>query len=493
MLLLALFFILRSGSAGAGGAATTAAQNTPASAPTAGGAGVGQAATEAPVTAEAAGPPPPAPAGTQVYTDDFADPTKSGLENLVKATDFQRGIHPPGVYHMLLLLPNETRVELFARQAYQNFSAQIDLNDNSDDLAGAVAQGMVFRARDRQHYYALLIDPRAGTYSLRRQDGDTQKELIPSTASPLVKLQKDVNRLRVDAADATFSFYLNDVKLAGFEDTTYTRGMLGFVVATADAPKPHMHFDNLAIWSSDTPAQASSLAPVRKNPKGDMVLIRGGEFILGSNLNRDEPPQMLQLPDFYIDRAEVTNAEYQRCVAADKCQPPVDQRSYNHPSYYTDARFASHPVIYVSWQQAQSYCAWAGKRLPTEAEWEKAASWNTATRAKVDWPWGNEFKAELLNSEEAKIGDTSAVGKFPPELNGTVDMAGNVSEWTSSLVRPYPYDEADGREDPKTPGPRAYRGGSWAQTQGKALAIWRQPAPPESAFNELGFRCAARP
>ena len=124
---------------------------------------------------------------------------------------------------------------------------------------------------------------------------------------------------------------------------------------------------------------------------------------------------------------------------------------------------------------------WIGTRL-----------WRSGS-AKVDWPWGNEFKAELLNSEEAKIGDTSAVGSFPPELNGTVDMAGNVSEWTSSLVRPYPYDEADGREDPKTPGPRAYRGGSWAQTQGKALAIWRQPAPPESAFNELGFRCAARP
>src|SRR4029079_13449504 len=101
------------------------------------------------------------------------------------------------------------------------------------------------------------------------------------------------------------------------------------------------------------------------------------------NTNRDEPPQVLQLPDFYIDRAEVTNAGYQRCVAADKCQPPIEQRSYSHPSYYTDTRFASYPVIYVSWQQAQSYCAWAGKRLPSEAEWEKAAGWNSAMHAKA--------------------------------------------------------------------------------------------------------------
>ena len=507
VLLLALFFILRgSGQATTSGTATTVAQNTPASAPTAGGAGVGQAATEAPATdapattvppatADAAGPPPPAPAGTLVYTDSFSDPAKSGMENLVKAPDFQRGIHPPGVYHILVLLPNETHVELFARQAYQNFSAQVELNDNSDDPAGAVSQGMVFRARDQQHYYALLIDPRAGKYSLRRQDGDKLEELIPWTDSPLIKLQKEVNKLRVDAVDTAFTFYLNDAKLASFDDKIYERGMIGFVVANVDADKPHMHFDNLAIWSSGAPPQASSLKPVRKDPKGDQVLIRGGEFILGSNSNsnHNEPPQMLQLPDFYIDRAEVTNALYRACIAADICTLLQSPASSSHPDYANQPKYDTFPVVFVSWQQANTFCGWAGKRLPTEAEWEKAASWNSATNTKSEWPWGNTFDLKLLNSEESKIEDTTAVGMFPPELNGTVDMAGNVSEWTNSVFRAYPYNEADGREDPKTPGPRTYRGGSWAQTEGKALAIWRQPAPPESAFNELGFRCAATP
>src|SRR5207253_2650694 len=126
----------------------------------------------------------------------------------------------------------------------------------------------------------LLIDPRAGKYSLRRQDGDKLEELIPWTDSALIKLQKEVNKLRVDAADTAFTFYLNDAKLADFEDKTYSNGMNGFVVANVDAQKPHMHFDNLAIWSSDAAPQASSLDTVKKNPKGDMVLIPGGEFIL---------------------------------------------------------------------------------------------------------------------------------------------------------------------------------------------------------------------
>src|SRR5262249_52424225 len=437
--------------------------------------------------------PPPAPAGVQVYVDDFADPTKSGLENQPKALDFERGIHSPGVYHLRLLAPNETRVEILARQAHQNFSAQVDLNDNSDDLTGSVSQGLAFRVRDRQHYYALMIDPRAGKFSLRRQDGDKLDELIPWTESSLINVQKDVNTLRVDATEGSFTFYLNNAKLATFDDTTYRSGMIGFIVANVDAPKPHMHFDNLAIWSNDAPPPASSLEKTRQNPKGDMVLIAGGEFILGSNVNRNEPPQMLELPDFYIDRTEVTNAIYRECVAAKACTPPQSPQSHSHPEYANQPEYDKFPVINVSWQQANAFCGWAGKRLPTEAEWEKAASWNSATREKTDWPWGNTFDPKLVNSEEAQVEDTTTVGSFAPELNGTVDMAGNVSEWTSSLARPYPYDAADGREEAKSTDDRIYRGGSWAQTEGKARVIYRVEAKATVGFNELGFRCAATP
>jgi formylglycine-generating enzyme required for sulfatase activity len=85
------------------------------------------------------------------------------------------------------------------------------------------------------------------------------------------------------------------------------------------------------------------------------------------------------------------------------------------------------------------------------------------------------------------------VGTFPPEINGTFDMGGNISEWTSSLYQPYPYDAADGREDQQASGDRVFRGGSWAQTQGKARGAYRRPVAPTYFDREIGFRCALPP
>jgi formylglycine-generating enzyme required for sulfatase activity len=195
-----------------------------------------------------------------------------------------------------------------------------------------------------------------------------------------------------------------------------------------------------------------------------------------------------------MDRSEVPNAAYAQCVAAGGCTAPRSTASATHPSYYTDqARYGAFPVIHVSWEQAQAFCTWAKKRLPTEAEWEKAASWNTAIRQKVVWPWDNVFDPARLNSAESNNGDTTAAGQFPPELNGTLDMAGNVWEWTSSLYKPYPYSTTDGREDLQAEGDRVTRGGSWAQTQGKARGFVRQATAPNFADREIGFRCAAGP
>ena len=147
----------------------------------------------------------------------------------------------------------------------------------------------------------------------------------------------------------------------------------------------------------------------------------------------------------------------------------------------------------MNWQQARDYCGSVGKRLPTEAEWEKAASWNAALNQKLAWPWGDTFDPTRLNSAESNSGDTTAVGQYPAEVNGTVDMASNVSEWTSSLYLPYPYNASDGREDGRAAGDRVFRGGSWAQTEGKAKGIYRQPTPANYAGREIGFRCAATP
>src|SRR5207248_7551829 len=134
-----------------------------------------------------------------------------------------------------------------------------------------------------------------------------------------------------------------------------------------------------------------------------------------------------------------------------------------HQSYFTDTAFDAFPVIHVTWEEARDFCAWAGKRLPTEAEWEKAASWNAATSTKSVWPWGDEFDATRLNTDD-HYDDTTRVGSFDPEMNGTFDMAGNVWEWTSSLDKGFPYNKDDGRENPQAAGNRIVRGGSWAQS-----------------------------
>jgi serine/threonine protein kinase/formylglycine-generating enzyme required for sulfatase activity len=478
-----------------------------ASVPTTSTSGVGDVATAEPATAataapsstetqpvQQAGPPPPDPIGALIYEDDFsAGGAKSGLEDLPKATDFQRGFHSPGVYHFRILQPNDTRWEILPRHTYRDFSLQIELIDNSDKFTGDVAQGMIFRVRDTEHFYALLIDPRKGQYNVRKLDGKDQwSDLIAWTPSPLIKQGADTNLLRIDAVGNAFTLYLNGAGLANFKDDTYSSGMLGMMVANVDAEQPHMHFDNIKIWSADA-AIDPGLPQARTDPHGDMVLIPGGEFILGSNEKRDEPPQIVALPNFYIDRSEVTNAAYTQCVAEGKCTAPGSPASETHPNYATETQFADFPVIQVSWQQAQTFCGWAGKRLPTEAEWEKAASWNAATYQKSVWPWGDVFDPKQLNSSEANIGDTSTVGQFPPELNGTVDMGGNVSEWTSTLYMPYPYSESDGREDAQAGGDRVFRGGSWAQSEGKARSFFRQPAAPTYIDREIGFRCAVTP
>jgi eukaryotic-like serine/threonine-protein kinase len=266
------------------------------------------------------------------------------------------------------------------------------------------------------------------------------------------------------------------------------------IVTNDDADAPHMHFDNLTVWSNDPSPADSGLAPTRPHPNGNMVLIPGGEFIMGSYQgDYQRLPHIVAVKSFYIDQTEVTNAAYEQCVAAGKCKRPQDLGSYTRRSYYTDAAYANYPVIYVTWEQARDFCKSVGKRLPTEAEWEKAAGWDAAAGKKTIWPWGNEFLLKRANTDEAQHHDAIAVAQFPEEINHTFDMGGNVAEWTSSLEKPYPYNEQDGREDLQAQENRIFRGGSWAQTTGKARSATWQSAAPTIPFNEIGFRCAAGP
>jgi LPXTG-motif cell wall-anchored protein len=207
----------------------------------------------APARVSAAPPPPP---GRQVYTDDFSDPKKSGLEDNRNATDFERGFHDPGVYHLKLLRNHDTRWVVFPNQSYGDFTMEVELQDYSDEFTGDVSSGVIFRVKDAAHLYAVLLDPRSGRYAIRKLNGkDNWTDLVVWKASPLVKHQAERNRLRVDAMGDKATVYLNDEMLDSTSDGAYTQGGIGFIVNNVDAAQPHMHFDNVAVYTAEAPSR----------------------------------------------------------------------------------------------------------------------------------------------------------------------------------------------------------------------------------------------
>lgn len=227
-----------------------------------------------------------------------------------------------------------------------------------------------------------------------------------------------------------------------------------------------------------------------------MRLVPAGEFTMGSDTDIDSSnsAHVIYLDAFYMDVYEVTNAQYERCVAAGACERPHFERTDFRPRYFGDPEYVSFPVIYINWHMAKTYCEWRGARLPTEAEWEKAAR-GTDGRT---YPWGDGISCDQANYDGDPAptsfcsGDTSAVGSYENGQSpfGMYDMAGNVFEWTGSLNKPYPYDAADGREDPVRGGSRVIRGGAWNEGLDDQRVFYRSWIGPEHSESAIGFRCA---
>ena len=214
-----------------------------------------------------------------------------------------------------------------------------------------------------------------------------------------------------------------------------------------------------------------------------MVFVPSGEFIMGDNT--------VHLDSFWIDKTEVTNAMYARCVQAGTCSPPRSSRSHTRERYYGNPAFENYPVIYVSWEDASDYCAWVGGRLPTEAEWEKAARGTDGRQ----FPWGDEDPSGVEGLLNYRGQDTTEVGDYPAgaSLSGVLDMAGNVSEWVADWLSTDYYKDPP-RSNP--PGPefgqyRAWRGGSWATTLTDLVRTTSRTGNfPTDSSGGIGFRCA---
>ncbi len=242
--------------------------------------------------------------------------------------------------------------------------------------------------------------------------------------------------------------------------------------------------------------------PMVKNDPTYMAYVAEGEFQMGCypapGVCEDDNEYLhgIWLDGYYIDNFEVTNAQYASCVEAGACTPPQSFNSSTHQSYYNNPAFADYPVLYSTWEDAQNYCLWRGKRLPTEAEWEKAARGVKDTRF---FPWGDQSpdctKANFYFLEENRpcMSDTTRVGSYPLGVSpyGLMDIAGNVAEWVSDwygadYYQSSPYVNPTG---PSTGTEKVLRGGSWNTNWNLLQVTDRWPQDPGSEFYTVGFRC----
>jgi formylglycine-generating enzyme required for sulfatase activity len=262
----------------------------------------------------------------------------------------------------------------------------------------------------------------------------------------------------------------------------------------------------------------------------EMVYIPPGSFLMGTSnkqvgwlaqrlelakkwrdkgrFGREQPQHEVTLPGYFFSRFPVTVGEYRTFL---------EGGGYVHRRYWTEVgwkwRFKGDirepaswsqkkwagddqlPVVGVSWYEAYAYTEWLNNatgrayRLPTEAEWEMAAR---GTDGRM-YPWGNEFDASLCNTRESELERTTPVGQYSPDGDspyGCADMAGNVSQWTMSRFKSYPYDETDGRNDPAGDSERVIRGSSWFSPLLRVRVVSRGMNDPSFLDNDLGFRCA---
>jgi formylglycine-generating enzyme required for sulfatase activity len=293
--------------------------------------------------------------------------------------------------------------------------------------------------------------------------------------------------------------------LLGDDGAAATATMQSQVIAALTAVAP-------TITPSPDPTllPTATPEPLISKTGSRMLYMPGGTFRLGSEEgNGDEQPaREVRLEPYYIDETEVTNAAYAQCVAAGDCEAPASTRATYYADYYGNPDYNDYPVIYVDWYQARAFCEWREARLPSEAEWERAAGFDPEEGIKTTYPWGDEFEGTRLNYCDTSCNaaaldatyddgyrDTAPVGTYPAGRSpiGAYDMLGNVMEWVHDWYDRNYYSNAP-QENPFGPAEgfsKSVRGGSWLSDRNELRVSYRTFYEPGAVRANIGFRCAS--
>ncbi len=308
--------------------------------------------------------------------------------------------------------------------------------------------------------------------------------------------------------------------------------MLQFLITSCGITTPTAE-PTAQIWTpiystatSIPPKAATSQSDNRTRSADEMalILVPEGTFNMGSTLGevedaialcrehygicnnwyymREFPRHAVTLDSFWIDQTEVSNDQYRQCVQAGICSAP--SMCKKGESTFADPEKSDHPVVCISWEQAQNYCQWAGGRLPTEAEWEYAF------RGEAGWifTWGDEFNGSQLNycdqncnqsHADDRFNDghamTAPVGSYPDGESwvGALNMGGNASEWVFDWLGDYSSDAESNPAGPSVGNEKIIKGGSWFGHPTYCRGALRASVDPETSFDNLGFRCVVPP
>ncbi|MBN8580334.1 MAG: SUMF1/EgtB/PvdO family nonheme iron enzyme [Anaerolineae bacterium] len=283
------------------------------------------------------------------------------------------------------------------------------------------------------------------------------------------------------------------------------------IPSSTSAPATQTATATVEISSTATPTAAPTNIRISAKDGMTQLYIPAGTFTMGGmdvyRENDEQPAHEVTLNAFWMDQVEVTNGMYGLCVQAGICRPPVEVRSDNREEYFGNPEFNDYPVVFVTWYDADVYCTWSGRRLPTEAEWEYAARGND----KRNYPWGDELPNEYTANFMNLVGDTTRVGSYAEGASpfGVLDLSGNVWEWVADRYRPDYYSKSTA-ENPQGPTEdevfntfRVIRGGSF-QEDGLFLRLanrsfldgpnLKAQSDEEAYYGKssfvIGFRCA---